>query len=71
MPPEAPIALGAVVNGNVVDAATDVVASTIMFYENGAPSTNLVDLDGNKLTSLESDDGSFTFQLLKGLKQPL
>ncbi|MBE0349654.1 hypothetical protein [Pseudoalteromonas lipolytica] len=67
VPPEAPIALGAVVNGNVVDAAsTDVVASTIMFYENGAPSTNLVDLDGNKLTSLESDDGSFTFQLAEG-----
>jgi len=64
VPPEAPAELGAVVNGNVVDASSfDVVASTVMFYENGVASTSLVDLDGNVLTSVETEDGSFTFQL--------
>lgn len=67
VPPEAPAELGAVVNGNVVDASSsDVVASTIMFYENGVASTSLVDVDGNVLTSVETEDGSFTFQLADG-----
>lgn len=64
VPPEAPAALGSVVNANIIDSASfDVVASKVMFYENGVASTSLVDLDGNALTSVETEDGSFTFQL--------
>eukprot|EP00038_Savillea_parva_P018536 m.24186 g.24186 ORF g.24186 m.24186 type:complete len:530 (-) comp4136_c0_seq1:325-1914(-) len=64
VPPEAPAALGSVVNGNVIDAATtDVVASTVMFYENGVASTSLVDVDGNAVTSLTLEDGNFSVQL--------
>ena len=64
VPPEAPAALGSVVNGNVIDAATtDVVASTVMFYEDGVASTSLVDVDGNAVTSLTLEDGNFSVQL--------
>eukprot|EP00764_Aduncisulcus_paluster_P010555 gnl/Carplike_NY0171/3714_a5015_284.p1 GENE.gnl/Carplike_NY0171/3714_a5015_284~~gnl/Carplike_NY0171/3714_a5015_284.p1 ORF type:complete len:530 (-),score=93.35 gnl/Carplike_NY0171/3714_a5015_284:256-1845(-) len=64
VPPEAPAELGAVVNANIVDSASfDAVASTVMFYENGVASTSLVDLDGNALATVVSEDGSFTFQL--------
>jgi hypothetical protein len=67
VPPEAPVALGAVVNANLVDAeTTDVVGGQVMFYENGVASTNVVDIDGNVITSLDATDGNFTFQLASG-----
>lgn len=65
--PEAPAELSSVVIGNVVDDATqDVVTATISFFESGMPATNLVDIDGTAFSSVETDDGSFTFQLKEG-----
>lgn len=65
--PEAPAEIGTVVFGNVIDSGTsNVVAAKIMFLENGEPSTNLVDVDGNLVSSVSADDGSFTLQLKEG-----
>ena len=65
--PEAPIELSGVVAGNVVDGTSfDVVAAKVSFFESGTASTNVVDVDGNVTSSIDSEDGSFTFQLKDG-----
>ena len=52
------------VSGNVVQKSTgNPIAATIMFYQDGAPSENVVDIDGNAITSITTEDGSFTFNL--------
>ncbi|MBA6291990.1 hypothetical protein H4J58_17850 [Colwellia sp. MB3u-70] len=67
VPPAAPVALAPVANVNVIDAeSTDLVAANISFFENGTASTNIVDIDGNVTATIESVDGSFTFQLKSG-----
>ncbi|MBA6223803.1 hypothetical protein H4J51_07755 [Colwellia sp. MB02u-18] len=65
--PEAPVALAPVANVNVIDAeSADLVAANISFFENGTASTNVVDIDGNVTATIDSTDGSFTFQLKSG-----
>ena len=60
--PEAPIEVSGVVVGNVVDSATfDTVAAKVSFLEGGVATTNLVDLDGNAITTLDLENGSFSF----------
>jgi len=60
--PETPDALAFVVNGNVVDGETsNLVAATITFFENGVATTNLVDVNGVALTSVDSAEGDFSF----------
>lgn len=67
VPPEAPAEIGAVVYGNVVDAEDSAtLPSTITFYEAGVVSENVVDVDGNVTATVESEDGSFVFQLKEG-----
>lgn len=67
VPPAAPVALAAVANGNVIDAeSASLVAANISFFENGTASTNIVDIDGNVISTISSEDGSFTFQLKSG-----
>lgn len=52
------------VSGNVVQKSTgNPIAATIMFYQDGAPSENVVDIDGNAITSITTEDGSFVFNL--------
>lgn len=61
VPPEAPEAISFLVNGNVVDSATfDVVSAEVSFLENGEAATNLLDVNGNVLTSVSAADFSFT-----------
>jgi hypothetical protein len=61
------VALAAVANGNVIDAeSASLVAANISFFENGIASTNIVDIDGNVISTISSEDGSFTFQLKSG-----
>jgi hypothetical protein len=65
--PEAPAELGSVVNGNVINSASfDVVDAKVSFFENGVASTNVVDVDGNVTSSVDSEDGNFTFQIKDG-----
>lgn len=60
--PETPTALSLVANINVVDSETlDVVASKVTFLENGTVSENIVDVDGNMLTTVDSTDGDVVF----------
>lgn len=68
VPPEAPVALDAVVYGNVVDSEdVAVLPSTIAFYEAGVVSENIVDVDGNVIVALDSEDGGFVFQVKEGV----
>lgn len=67
VPPETPVELSAVVYGNVVDAEdAAALPSTITFYEDGVASENIVDVDGNVTATVDSEDGSFVFQLKDG-----
>ena len=67
VPPEAPVSLSPVVYGNVVDVDdATVLPSTISFFENGVLSENIVDVDGNVTATVDSEDGSFVFQLADG-----
>jgi hypothetical protein len=67
VPPAAPEPLAAVANGNVIDAeSATLVSANISFFENGTASTNIVDLDGNVTATIDSVDGTFTFQLKSG-----
>lgn len=65
--PEAPAEITGVVVGNVVDSATsDVVASSVAFFEAGEVATNLVDTEGNTVTTADLEDGSFSFLVKEG-----
>lgn len=65
--PDTPAALSFYVAGNVVDSETgEVVASTVKFLESGAASTNVTALNGDAITEVSTDDGSFTFNLAEG-----
>lgn len=67
VPPEVPAELGLVINTSVVDAATtDVVDATVTFLENGVVSSNIVDVDGEALTTTTTEDGSVTFSVKEG-----
>ncbi|NMR25973.1 hypothetical protein HH219_10590 [Pseudoalteromonas sp. NEC-BIFX-2020_015] len=60
--PDAPTELSVVVNANVVDSVTnDAIAAKVTFFENGVASENIVDVDGNELTSVDLADGSLAF----------
>tara|TARA_B100001059_G_scaffold108884_1_gene108695 strand:- start:523 stop:2115 length:1593 start_codon:yes stop_codon:yes gene_type:complete len=62
VPPEAPSELALVVSADVVDITTqDVIAATVSFLENGSTATNIVDVDGNVLTTVNAEDGSVLF----------
>lgn len=62
VPPEAPSELALVVSADVVDITTqDVIAATVSFLENGSAATNIVDVDGNVLTTVNAEDGSVLF----------
>ncbi len=60
-PPEPPSELSVVVSGSVVDSASGAVVdgATVSFYESGEVATNILDIDGNAVTSLVVTDGSF------------
>jgi hypothetical protein len=52
------------VSGSVVQKSTgSPIAATIMFYQDGELSENVVDIDGNAISSITTEDGSFTFNL--------
>jgi hypothetical protein len=61
LPPEVGEDLPLVISGAVLDAKTGAIidGATVRFIENGAPATNVVDLDGNAITSATTVDGSF------------
>ena len=60
-PPEAPAELSVVISGSVVDSASGAVVdgATVSFYESGEVATNILDIDGNAVTSVVVADGSF------------
>ncbi|AXV64460.1 hypothetical protein D0907_03755 [Pseudoalteromonas lipolytica] len=61
---DTPEALTFYVAGNVVDNETgEVIPATIKFLEEGAPSTNVTDIEGEELTSVTAEDGVFSFTL--------
>ncbi|CAM3831971.1 hypothetical protein [Pseudoalteromonas maricaloris] len=66
--PETPTALAFVVSGNVVDVDTvDIVApATITFFEDGEPTPNLVNVNGDAITQITTEDGSYTFTVKEG-----
>ncbi|MBH0029180.1 MULTISPECIES: hypothetical protein [unclassified Pseudoalteromonas] len=67
VPPQAAAEITSVVVGSVVDSATsNVVAAKVSFLEAGVAATNLVDLDGNAVTSMDLEDGSFSFVVKDG-----
>lgn len=45
---------------------TDVVDATVTFLENGVVSSNIVDVDGEALTTTTTEDGSVTFSVKEG-----
>ncbi len=63
--PETPVALSFVVSGSVVqsndDDEFDIIGdATVQFLESGVASTNIVDVEGNQVQTLEvGDEGSF------------
>lgn len=63
--PETPVALSFVVSGSVVqsndDDEFDIIGdATVKFLESGVASTNIVDVEGNQVQTLEvGDEGSF------------
>ncbi|MGA4604074.1 hypothetical protein [Pseudoalteromonas maricaloris] len=66
--PETPAALAFAVSGNVVDIDTvDIVApATITFFEDGEPTSNLVNVNGDAITQITTEDGSYTFTVKEG-----
>ncbi|USE68120.1 MULTISPECIES: hypothetical protein [Pseudoalteromonas] len=66
--PETPTALAFAVSGNVVDVDTvDIVApATITFFEDGEPTSNLVNVNGDAITQITTEDGSYTFTVKEG-----
>jgi hypothetical protein len=67
--PEAPAEIASLITVNVLDTKTETVvtsAVTVRFQENGVASTNVVDLDGNAVTSLVTVDGFIQFRLAEG-----
>ncbi|MFY8285814.1 hypothetical protein AAEU31_20195 [Pseudoalteromonas sp. SSMSWG5] len=67
VPPEAPAELGLVINTSVIDSATtDVVDATVTFLENGVVSSNIVDVNGEALTTTTTEDGSIAFSVKEG-----
>ncbi len=66
--PEVPDALAVVVNGNVVDVDSVgiIETATITFRENGAASESIATVDGDPITQLVTEDGSFSFTLRDG-----
>jgi hypothetical protein len=58
--PETPEKIEFLVNGNIIDSASfDVVTAEVSFLENGEAATNLLDVNGNVLTSISAADFSF------------
>ncbi len=68
VPPDTGEALSFVIEGSVVDSASDLLIGdvTLSFRESGAPATNIADIDGNTFSSLVSSDGTFTFTAAEG-----
>ncbi len=66
--PETPAALAFAVSGNVIDVDTvDIVApATITFFEDGEPTSNLVNVNGDAITQITTEDGSYTFTVKEG-----
>ena len=68
VPPEAPAEIGAVISASVIDLEdTAALPSKIAFFEAGAPSENIVDIDGNVTATIDSEDGGFIFQIKDGV----
>ncbi|KZN40494.1 hypothetical protein N474_21545 [Pseudoalteromonas luteoviolacea CPMOR-2] len=67
--PDTPEALSSYVSVTVTDSATGNVVdnATITFFESGAASTNVTDLDGADITSQTSADGAFAFKTKDGV----
>ncbi|RUO19673.1 hypothetical protein CWE08_09595 [Aliidiomarina iranensis] len=66
--PEQPEALAVVVNGNIVDAGTLNVleSATVSFRENGAASDSVATVNGEPVTQITVEEGSFSFTLRDG-----
>lgn len=66
--PETPAELSFVVNVAVVNNDSDAIAdATVRFMENGVPSTNIVDVDGNAVQSATTtEDGGFIVTVKNG-----
>ncbi|KZN55997.1 hypothetical protein [Pseudoalteromonas luteoviolacea] len=67
--PDTPAALSSYVSVSVTDSATGNVVdnATVTFFENGAASTNVTDLDGADIASQTSTDGAFAFKTKDGV----
>ncbi|MFU2511064.1 hypothetical protein [Pseudoalteromonas sp. ASV78] len=68
VPPEAPVALTFVVSGSVVDSEANVIdGATVKFLEGGAPSTNIVDVNGEDAQTIDTaEEGGFIVTLKNG-----
>ena len=68
VPPQTPAELSFIVNVSVVNSDSDAIAdATVRFVENGAPSTNIVDVDGNAVqTKTTTEDGGFIVTVKSG-----
>jgi hypothetical protein len=68
VPPQTPAELNFIVNVAVVNGDSDAIAdATVRFVENGAPSTNIVDVDGNVVqTATTTEDGGFIVTVKSG-----
>ncbi|MBB1303837.1 hypothetical protein H5183_21305 [Pseudoalteromonas sp. SR44-8] len=68
VPPQTPTELNFIVNVSVVNSDSDAIAdATVRFVENGAPSTNIVDVDGNAVqTATTTEDGGFIVTVKSG-----
>ncbi|MBB1400067.1 hypothetical protein [Pseudoalteromonas sp. SG44-8] len=68
VPPQTPAELNFIVNVSVVNSDSDAIAdATVRFVENGAPSTNIVDVDGNAVqTATTTEDGGFIVTVKSG-----
>ncbi|MDW7549450.1 hypothetical protein [Pseudoalteromonas peptidolytica] len=65
--PEAPAALPLVISASVVDQeTTNVLPATIKFFENGEPSQNIVDVNGEVITEVTVEDGTVVFAKKEG-----
>ncbi|MDQ9091993.1 hypothetical protein RC083_10365 [Pseudoalteromonas haloplanktis] len=64
---DTPAALAFYVSGSVVQKSTgNVIPANIKFFEAGEPSANVVDLNGTAITEVNTEDGSFAFNLAEG-----
>ncbi len=65
VPPETSETLTFVVTGNVVDSISGAAVSnvTLLFREDGQPSANVQDIEGNSITAISTVDGTFAFTL--------